>query len=221
MFRCFLTGVEVELENAYVLNRAVLYRVLRGLKQRTESLERLLQQLGPQDEVIVRQLAGQPPVTKKNRRLVSKAVAEVFRAAAAEPDLFIPFTTFAASAPRSQGRPLSNLASHPLFGAAVSSASAVQLEDAVRLARSVTRRIDPRESLPSDIVTVLQAGVCLVLNDRDMDEAVRAIGSALGRDESCVAIGVPASLAGRFRESLAPLFATMAAQETPPLAPEP
>lgn len=218
MFRCFLTGVEIGIESAYVLNRTVLYRVIGGLKEKTATLERLLEQLGVYEEVIVRKAAGQPPVTKKRRRLVSKAVAEVLRAGFSEPDLFIPFTTWAS---RTQGRPMSHLANHPLFGASICSASVVQLENAVRLAQEITMRIDPQRSLPNEIVSTLQAGVCLVLNDRETDGAVRAIASALESDESCVAIGVPASLVGSFREALAPLFAAMAAQEAPQAVPEP
>lgn len=225
MARCFLTGVEIGLDNAFVLNRTVLYRLLRGLKDKTETLERLVEQLGAHDEVIVRQAPGQPPVTKKRRRLVSKAVAEVLRSGFGEPDLFIPFTIFAN---RSQGRPLSHLTDHPVFGASVSSASNIQLEDAVRLAREIRRKIDPRESLSEEIVTILQGGVCLVLSHRDVDEAVRTIAAALGSDESSVAIGVPAPLAGRFRAAMVPLFAALAApaeqgdiaQVTPQALPE-
>lgn len=210
MFRCFLTGVEVRPDSAYVLNRTVVYRLLRSLKERTETLERLLQQLGPHDETIVKQAAGQPPVTKKHRRLVSKAVAEVLRTGFQEQELFLPFTVQSAG---SRGRPLSQLAGHPDFGRAVSSSSIARLEEAVRLARAVTRRLDPGQTLPEELVSALQAGVCLATSHREPGEVVRLLAAAVESDDACVAIGVPAALAGRFRAGLAPLLADLADRE--------
>lgn len=211
MYRCYLTGVEVAFDNAFVLNRTVLYRVLRGLKEKTETLERLLAQLGAHDEAVVRLGPGQPPVTRKHRRLVSRAVAEVLRAGFAEPDLFIPFTTLANRG--QQGRPLSHLADHPLFGAAVTAATTPQLEAAVRLARGLRRKLDPKESLCHESVAVLQGGVCLVLNLMEADEAAAEIAAALGSDEALVAIGVPAPLVGRFRAEMEPLLAALVPRE--------
>jgi hypothetical protein len=210
MNRCFLTGVEVGFESAHVLNRTVLYRLLRGLKQKAETLERLLEQLGPVDEAIVRRVSGEPPVTKKHRRLVSKAVADVLRQGFGEPELFIPFATLAE---RARAHSLSQLVSHPLFGPAVRKASPAQLETAVGLAREVAKRLDPKANLPSDILMILQAGICLTLNQQGPDEILGALREALESDRACAAMGVPAELIQRFRDAVAPLF--VAQPETP------
>ena len=49
MSKCFLTGIEVPLESAFVLDRGATKRALRNLRERLAALERLLSQLGQKD----------------------------------------------------------------------------------------------------------------------------------------------------------------------------
>ena len=60
MARCFLTGVEFRVEDGYVLNRGDAYRLLRTLRNRCESLERLIAQLSPLDEPTARWISRSP-----------------------------------------------------------------------------------------------------------------------------------------------------------------
>lgn len=46
MARCYLTGVEIPLDQAFVLDLTVAHRVMRDLRERLATLERLTAQLG-------------------------------------------------------------------------------------------------------------------------------------------------------------------------------
>lgn len=49
MAKCFVTGVEISLDEAYVLDGSAARRLLRDLRQRVASLQRLIEQLGSKD----------------------------------------------------------------------------------------------------------------------------------------------------------------------------
>lgn len=51
MPKCFFTGIEVQLETAYLLDRGAAQRAARNLRQRLAAVDRLLVQLGPKDPV--------------------------------------------------------------------------------------------------------------------------------------------------------------------------
>jgi hypothetical protein len=53
MAKCFFTGIEIQLDDAFLLDRGNAQRAVRYLKQRLTALERLVQQLSPADEVQV------------------------------------------------------------------------------------------------------------------------------------------------------------------------
>ncbi|TAN45840.1 MAG: hypothetical protein EPN22_01465 [Nitrospirae bacterium] len=89
MAKCFVTGVELPVEQTYVLNAAAAYRALKMLRQRCESLERLIQQLGPYDDAEVYDAIKRQITIRKDRRLVSPAVAEVLSATFTEEPLFM------------------------------------------------------------------------------------------------------------------------------------
>lgn len=75
MAKCYFTGVELPLEETCVLNLSVAYRELRDLKQRYSSVERLIQQLSPRDDIEVYDASKKNTIIRKDRRLVSPAVA--------------------------------------------------------------------------------------------------------------------------------------------------
>jgi hypothetical protein len=89
MVRCFLTGVEMNLEDAFLLDLSAVKHVLRDLKQKSLILERLVDQLGPPDRVEAPNLKGGKPKHRKDRRLVSETMASVLSAACPERNIFI------------------------------------------------------------------------------------------------------------------------------------
>lgn len=89
MAKCFFTGVEVALSETYLLNLGLSIRILRDLRQKTEVIERLLEQLGPRDVTEIYDSKKRKKILRKDRRLVSKAVAKVLSDAYPEKNLFI------------------------------------------------------------------------------------------------------------------------------------
>jgi hypothetical protein len=47
MPKCFLTGIEIPMENAYLLDCGAAQRALRNLKLRVAAVERIITQLSP------------------------------------------------------------------------------------------------------------------------------------------------------------------------------
>jgi hypothetical protein len=50
MPKCFLTGIEIPMENAYLLDCGAAQRALRNLKLRVAAVERIMTQLSPKDQ---------------------------------------------------------------------------------------------------------------------------------------------------------------------------
>ncbi len=96
MAKCFITGVELKISEAQVLDIYVARGALRDMRQRVSALERLIQQLSPSDEEQVYDTKKQKQITVKNRRLVSSAVAKALCAASPEKPLFLLWTEWAA-----------------------------------------------------------------------------------------------------------------------------
>ena len=97
MARCFLTGVQFRLEDAFVLNRRDSRDLLDALKERVANLRRVIDQFSPLDEdggdVAVALSAG-AGFSRKKHRLVCKAVADVIAPGFAEIRLFIPWSEY-------------------------------------------------------------------------------------------------------------------------------
>ncbi|MGB4115324.1 MAG: hypothetical protein WBK51_02120 [Polaromonas sp.] len=79
MVHCFITGVQFELDEGFVLNRREARDLLDALKGRAASLMRIIEQLSPLDEPDNNSIAAlqniyRPP--KKKHRLVCKAIAD-------------------------------------------------------------------------------------------------------------------------------------------------
>lgn len=51
MAKCYLTGIEIPTEESFLLNIGVANRAIKDLRSKPGTLERLLSQLGPKDEV--------------------------------------------------------------------------------------------------------------------------------------------------------------------------
>lgn len=89
MAKCFITGIEVTLEDAQVLDLGAAHRALRDLRQRVAVLERMITQLGERDEVEFFDPRSRATRTRSDRRLVSTTVAQALAAAHPESALFL------------------------------------------------------------------------------------------------------------------------------------
>jgi hypothetical protein len=96
MAKCFLTGIEVQLKDAYLLDRGAAQRALQGLKQRVNAVERLISQLGPKDEIEVFDPKTKTTKTRTQRRLVCRTVAAALSASCQEFPVFIKWTQYTA-----------------------------------------------------------------------------------------------------------------------------
>ena len=92
MVRCFLTGVQFPIEEAFVLNRREAHDLLDRLKDRVASLRRVIDQLSPLDD----EDGGAVPAhvrrndfVRKKHRLVCQAVAEALAPGCPEIRLFL------------------------------------------------------------------------------------------------------------------------------------
>lgn len=103
MARCFITGIELKLVESYVLDITVAHRALKELRQQAASLERLIQQLGQKDDTEVFDRRKGEPAIRKDRRLVSRSVAEALSAACPQKKLFIEWSEW-----RSRRRTMNN-----------------------------------------------------------------------------------------------------------------
>ena len=89
MPKCFLTGVEIDLDDAYVLDISRARHALRDLRQKASALERLIAQLSPKDEVEAFDYKAGANRKRKDRRLVSERMAIALSDAAPETTLLI------------------------------------------------------------------------------------------------------------------------------------
>jgi len=97
MVRCFLTGVEMTLEDALVLNRRDAHQLLARLHERAANLRRVIEQFAPLDEptqfaVPPREPPAQP--LRKKHRLVCRAVEGLIAPAYPEVRLFLPWVEY-------------------------------------------------------------------------------------------------------------------------------
>jgi hypothetical protein len=94
MAKCFLTGIEMDIENACILDRGGAKRALHSLKERLTAVERIVTQLSPRDEVQVFDPRSKTTKPRSQNRLVSKSVAAALSASYPEAPLFITWREF-------------------------------------------------------------------------------------------------------------------------------
>lgn len=96
MAKCFLTGIDVPMENAYLLDQGAARRALRSLKERVAAMERLLAQFTPRDSVEVYDYKSRQPTVRPQRRLVCQSVASALSALCPDVQIFITWPQFRA-----------------------------------------------------------------------------------------------------------------------------
>ncbi|MEA2108388.1 MAG: hypothetical protein U9P07_03085 [Pseudomonadota bacterium] len=89
MAKCYLTGIEIPTEESFLLNIGVANRAIKDLRSKPGTLERLLSQLGPKDEVDIYSVGEGEKITRRNRRLVCKSLADSLEAALPDSGLFM------------------------------------------------------------------------------------------------------------------------------------
>lgn len=102
MVKCFMTGIEVELEKAWLLDRGAAARAALNLKQRLAVVERLIAQLGPLEQAELFDYKSRTQKMRNQRRLVCNTVARALAASYPESPIFITWKDFAARKPRPQ-----------------------------------------------------------------------------------------------------------------------
>jgi len=199
MARCYLTGVDVPLEESYVLDLTAAHRALRELKEKVATLERLIAQLGPTDAVSIPNRAGGGVFLRKDRRVVSRSMAAALGAVSPDRDLFLPWAQWRG---RARILPLTILQHHADYGPRIRELSADETEQVVVLARQVLHRLAPGQALPPDVRTATMAGVCVALRERTAEEVVTLVRHRLTSEEPLQDLGVPPQVEAEFRAAL-------------------
>lgn len=180
MVHCFLTGVQLEMDKAFVLNRREARDLLAALSDRLTSLRRLIDQFAPLDE-------GEEPdhgwkgqrrnaATRKRHRFVCKAVADAMAPGFPEIKLFqtwLAYQTNVLAAVR-QG-----MHAHPVHGAAIKDLDEKTVREGERLGRAVLRLLDPQGRLPRHTQLAICAAACLQLRGQLPEQAAGLIRSAV------------------------------------------
>lgn len=203
MPRCFLTGVEFRVEDGHLVNRSDAWRLLRTLRRRAESLERVLAQLSPLDEPAAQGAAGARAPGGRVHRMVCKAVAEVLARAHPEIELFLAWPALRA---RNLRHRLGLLREHPLYGVSLRGLSDEELAQVAQLGRKVLRQIDPRRTLSRRTVLAVTAGICARHRLEPAGRIAALIRSAISRGGSLADMGVPAEESSLVAASLTHLI---------------
>ena len=88
MAKCFITGVEVPIQDCYSLNIGVAYKKIKELKYKLDALERLIIQLGTKDEIDAYDDTEHKTVKKHINRLICSNIAAAISANFQETKLF-------------------------------------------------------------------------------------------------------------------------------------
>jgi len=89
MPKCFMTGMEIRLEDAFILDRSEALRAMRELRGKLKALERLVAELGELEKVELPDKRTGKTFTRFDLRMVCLSVAQALSAIWAEKKLFI------------------------------------------------------------------------------------------------------------------------------------
>ena len=88
MAKCFITGVEIPIHEAYVLDVTEARRAIRDLSNRIKAIEKLVVNLGERDIVSVESIDGGSASSRWEFRLVSGTVAKAMSEACPGKEIF-------------------------------------------------------------------------------------------------------------------------------------
>jgi len=92
MIKCYMTGVEVDLQDAFVLDLYEARLALRELSNRMQAVEKLIETFGTPDIVEKILQDSRTVLRKKRHRLLSRAIASALGEVCPGRPLFVPFT---------------------------------------------------------------------------------------------------------------------------------
>lgn len=189
MARCYFTGVEFRVDDGNVINRSDAHRLLRTLKRRSESLERLIAQLSPLDVAAEDARAMKRPRPRaRQHRMICKAVADALARAYPEIELFLSWPALHARRIKDGMRLLRE---HPLYGASISRLSDADLVTVAILGREVLRLIDPGHKLSVPVRVAIKAGICIRHWTDGAQEIAALIRSTISGNNDLAVLGVP------------------------------
>jgi len=87
--KCFMTGMEIRLEDAFILDRSEAYRAVKELRGKLKALERLVAELGEVDKVELPDRRTGKTFIRIDSRMVCVSVAQALSAIWSEKKLFI------------------------------------------------------------------------------------------------------------------------------------
>lgn len=183
MVRCFLTGANVPLENALVLNRRAAVDLLGTLKDRIVRLRRILDQFGPLDanepdpdqHFKDRRASGSASAPRRHR-LVCAPVADMLASGFPEISLFVAWPHY-----KTKVRYLGLCAKRRSYEA-VDLLGELDNEAMLtrdRLGQAVLGLIDPECALAPDTRLAISVGLCLYHLRRKPEIVVRRLRAAV------------------------------------------
>ncbi|MHB9013155.1 MAG: hypothetical protein ACYC49_13160 [Ignavibacteriaceae bacterium] len=88
MMKCYITGIALNSETAYVLNVARVKGIMKDLKNKHDRMEKMISELGVCDNVEIVDKKGKR-ITQRRKRLVCKQLAEAYNETYCEDNIFI------------------------------------------------------------------------------------------------------------------------------------
>ena len=88
MFKCYITGIELNSETAYVLNVAQIKRIMRELKNKYDGMQKIINELSVIDNVEIVAKNGKR-INQRRRRLLCKQLAEAYSETYSEKNIFV------------------------------------------------------------------------------------------------------------------------------------
>lgn len=188
--RCFLTGVQFPMEDAFVLNRREARLLLSALSDRVACLRRLIEQLAPLDDTDDRdsnQPKRNPKAARRRHRLLCKAMAETIANAYPEVRLFHAWPEY-----RSQTRysAISDMRLHRRFGQDLDKLTDAELMSVSHLGREVLKLVDKDLGLAASTRQAIALSTCARLRALNANEICKKISNALAGTEIDSSLGL-------------------------------
>ncbi len=190
MVHCFLTGVGLSMDQAFVLNRREARELLALLNERMTSLQRVIAQFGPLDDEDLATRRGAGPRSaqrRKHHRLVCQAVAVAMAQGFPEIELFQSWPAHRAGVQAVLDR---SLRSHPVHGSAIQDLDEKTVRDGVKLGQAVLRLLDPQRLLRHRTRVAICAAACLQPLEYSPEEVVRMIRAAASGSGDPLSLGL-------------------------------
>ena len=202
MVNCFLTGVQMHFDDAFVLNRRDVRNLHDALKERLASLRRLIDQFTPLDDHDKELLAAYRSVgaAPKKHRLVCKAVAATLATGFPEVNLFVSWPDYQKGAQKTS---LEGVRSHPVLSESIVGLDDNAVRQAEKLGKRVMERLDAARKLPPNIRQKIGINIGVRHRGRGADQVMEMIGDAAAGRGDWLSLGVSADEVAVLRNFIA------------------